>query len=178
MGDRPRARLIGALALALCCASCGAVPQPESLRTTAAYEIPLYSAQSKRAFIGMLRVKASAFGYHVDVASDDALRIMSEASPITMNVAVWRGENDDENIASAMDFQDHLGRVWLDFAKGEDPATVIRFRQAVMAEVQRRWPDTRSLPVLPGGNIPGTDDMVRTPDGYQLKESARAKYAK
>jgi hypothetical protein len=39
-----------------------------------------------------------------------------------LHAAVWRGSNDDEPIADAMDYWDHLGEVWIAFVKGEEPA--------------------------------------------------------
>ena len=125
----------------------------------------------------LLREQASTFGYHVDSAKPEELRQLSEVSPITMNLAVWRGANDEEPVASAMDLPNNLGRIWLSFSKGSDPAKVVAFRKAVMAQVMQRWPDTRSLPVLAGRTIPLPEDLERTADGYRLKDSAKARYA-
>ncbi|HEX7848988.1 MAG TPA: hypothetical protein VF485_04560 [Sphingomonas sp.] len=163
-------------AIALLCVACGPVPQPNSIRTVAAFEIPLPTAADHAAFLQLLRSEAAATGYHVDAADADELQRMSEVSPITLNATIWRGANDDEIVASAMDSKYNLGRVWLSFAKGEDPERFARFRKRLMAKIVRRWPRTASLPILPNGAIPLADDLTRTPSGYRLKATARSKY--
>ena len=163
------------ICLAVFCAACGAAPQPDSIRTVAAFEVPLPGATDKADFIRLLRVVAKTHGYHVDTASPAELQQMSAVSPITLSVAVWRG-NDEEVVASAMDFQDHIGRVWLTFGKGQNPQRFRDFRSDLMPQVQRRWPTTASLPIMPSGAIPLTDDLVRTPGGYEVKPTAKSKY--
>ena len=157
------------------CAACGVAPQPDSIRTVAAFEVPLASATDKADFIRLLRLVAKTHGYHVDTASPAELQHMSAVSPITLNAAVWWG-NDEEVVASAMDFQDHIGRVWLTFDKGQNPQRFREFRSDLMPRVQRRWPTTASLPIMPGGAIPLTEDLVRAPMGYELKPTAKSKY--
>ena len=93
-----------------------------------------------------------------------------------MNATVWRGKDDEKPIASAMDFQDRLGRVWISFSLGEDPARSRRFREALLPAVRETWPDTASLPIMPSGAIPLTEDLVRTPQGYIVRPEAAAKY--
>src|SRR3546814_8189603 len=79
---------------------------------------------------------------------------MSEVSPQTFNATVWRGKDDEEPIASAMDFQDRLGRVWVSFSLGQDPARSHQFQMSLMPAVRDRWPETASLPIMPNGGIP------------------------
>jgi len=169
-----------AIALLACFAvsACGTAKQPESAKTVAAYEVPLPSPTDKRRFIQLLTAKAEAAGFHVDSATDDQLKTMSEVSPITFNATVWRGKDDEEPIASAMDFQDHIGRVWISFPLGDDPALSARFRESVVPAIKAEWPATASLPIMPSGAIPLTEDLVRTPSGYVVKPSAAAKYRK
>jgi hypothetical protein len=152
----------------LLCAACSA-PQPASLRSVAAVEVPLPSAADKTAFLDLLSEEAMVYGYHVDQESQDDLRELSEVSPFTLNAAVWRGKDDEESIASAMDFHTHIGRVWLTFARGQEPEKSARFREAVLARIHHRWPDARSLPIMPDGSIPNVDDLRRTPSGYVAK---------
>lgn len=163
------------LLAALACLGC-TVPQPESARTVAAYDVPLPTAADREAFLAILRREAAVDGYHVDAATDEELANMSTVSPTRLNATVWRG-NDVEIVASAMDMVDHVGRVWITFSKGQNPPAFARFRTRLIAALKRRWPQTASLPVLPEGNIPLAADLVRTPSGYQLKPSARATYA-
>jgi hypothetical protein len=162
------------LCLVLLCAGCVA-EQPESARTVAAFEVPLPTQSDKSDFLALLRKEAAENGYHVDAASEGELAQMSQTSPITFSAAIWRG-NDDEAIASAMDFQDHIGRVWLTFSLGKNPETVRRFQEAVVPQIVQRWPGTASLPIMPNGGIPLTSDLVRAPSGYEVNPSAAAKY--
>jgi hypothetical protein len=116
---------------------------------------------------------------HVDVESKQDLENDAQASPLlqkTMNAAVWRGANDDEAIASAMDQHDHLGQVWIVFSRGKDPALSSRFRERAMRAIKLRWPDTLSLPIMPTGAIPLHADLVRTPIGYVVKPSEAHRY--
>lgn len=135
------------------------------------------TASDKRRFLALLTQKAEAAGFHVDAATDDELKVTSEVSPQTFNATVWRGEYDEESIASAMDFEDRLGRVWISFSLGEDPVRSRQFREALMPAIMDAWPDTASLPIMPNGAIPLTRDLVRTPQGYIVKPSAAAKYS-
>jgi hypothetical protein len=164
------------LALALFGAACGPAPQPPSMRTVAAFEIPLPTPVEREAFVQLLRREAALDGYHVDAATAEELERLSEVSPITMNATVWRGANDEEIVASAMDMRDHLGRVWLSFARGEEPRRFAAFRKRLMSAIVRRWPQTTSLPIMPSGAIPLPDDLTRTPSGYRVKPSERWKY--
>jgi hypothetical protein len=116
---------------------------------------------------------------HVDAASDEELEGEAKVSPSfkkTMNAAVWRGSRDDEVIASAMDFPDHLGLVWISFAKGKDPTLNSRFRERAMREIAHRWPGTLSLPIMPTGAIPLPSDLLRTNNGYVVNPSEAYKY--
>jgi hypothetical protein len=162
-------------ALVLACTACVA-PQPESIRIVAAFEVPLPTPAERAAFLTLLRRESEAHGFHVDAATAEELRSLSEVSPMTMNAAVWRGKNDDEVVASAMDSRDHLGRIWITFNKGEDPPRSIKFREELMRKVVRRWPQTLSLPILPTGGIPLVSDLVRTPSGYTVNPSAKGRY--
>ena len=164
------------LCLSLVCAACGAVEQPKSAKTIAAYEVPLPTPSDKRRFLALLTQKAEAAGFHVDAATDEELKATSEVSPQTFNATVWRGKDDEEPIASAMDFHDRLGRVWISFSLGEDPVRSRQFREALVPAIKDGWPDTASLPIMPNGAIPLTRDLARTPRGYIVNPSAAAKY--
>jgi hypothetical protein len=165
-----------ALCLVFLCAGCGAVEQPKSAKTVAAYEVPLPTASDKRRFLALLTQKAEAAGFHVDAATDEELKVTSEVSPQTFNATVWYGEGDDEPIASAMDFEDRLGRVWISFSLGENPVRSRQFRKALMPPVIYIWPNTASLPIMPDGAIPLPGDLIRAPHGYILEPSAASKH--
>jgi hypothetical protein len=163
-------------ALLLACTACGVVSQPDSIRIVAAFEVPLPTPVEREAFLTLLRREAEVHGFHVDAATKGELQSLSEVSPMTMNAAIWRGKNDDESVAAAMDFRDHLGRIWITFDKGEDPPRFAKFREGLMRKVVRRWPQTLSLPIMPTGAIPLASDLVRTPSGYAVNPSAEGKY--
>jgi len=164
------------LGVLLMCGACGVAEKPDSARTVAAYEVSLPTVSDKARFVELLRRHAETEGFHVDAATSHELNAMSQVSPITFNATVWRGEDDSEVMASAMDFRDRIGRVWISFPRGQDPGRSARFRKSLVSELMREWPRTASLPVMPNGAIPLTHDLVRTPSGYSVKPSAAAKY--
>ncbi len=164
------------LSLALVCAACGAVEQPKSAKTVAAFEVPLPTPADKRRFLALLTQRAEASGYHVDAATDEELKATSEVHRQTFNATVWRGTDDEERIASAMDFEDGPGRVWISFSLGEDPLRSRQFRETLVPAIKRGWPETASLPIMPNGAIPLPGDLVRTPDGYVVNPTAATKY--
>jgi len=171
---------IGSLVICVLIAGCGVAAQPESAKTVAAFEVPLGSEADRSQFLSILRVAAEAVGMHVDVESAQDLAQETKASPAfakTMNAAVWRGANDDEAVASAMDQPDHLGQVWIMFSRGKDPQLTTRFRESAMRQIILRWPATLSLPIMPTGAIPLHGDLVRTPNGYVVNPSEAYKYA-
>jgi hypothetical protein len=177
----PGARLRGALAVAACAVvtGCGYAQQPQSAKTVAAFEVPLPSEPERNQFLSVLRATAQAEGLHVDAASSQELDRQAKVSPafeMTMNATVWRGSNDAEALASAMDQPDHLGQVWISFFRGEDPTLAGRFRERAMREIMLRWPDTLSLPIMPTGAIPLHRDLIRTPNGYIVNPSEAHKY--
>jgi hypothetical protein len=141
------------LVLAAICAviaGCGVSPQPESIKTVAAFEVPLPSEADRDLFLSVLRAAAEVEGMHVDAASRKDLEEAAKVSPnfeMTMNATIWRGSNDDEAVASAMDQFDHLGQVWLTFSRGKDPAIAARSRERAMHEIMLHWPSTLSLPI-------------------------------
>lgn len=159
------------------CASCGVQAQPEWARTAAAYEVPLPTAADKKQFLNLLRKEAGAHGYHVDAATPHELAVQSQVSPITLNASVWRGDDDDESMASAMDFEDRIGRVWITFPRGQDPQRSTGFRERLVSKLKTGWPNTASLPIMPNGAVPLTADLIRAPSGYVVNPAAAAKYS-
>jgi hypothetical protein len=168
------------LVICVLIAGCGGATQPQSAKTVAAFEVPLPSEADRNQFLSVLRSAAGAEGMHVDVESAQDLAQETKVSPAfakTMNAAVWRGANDSEAVASAMDQPDHLGQVWIMFSRGKDPQLTTRFRETAMREIMQRWPDTLSLPIMPAGAIPLHRDLVRTPNGYIVNPAEAHKYS-
>jgi hypothetical protein len=146
----------------------------------AAFEVPLPSQSERERFLSVLRKIAADHGMHVDAETQQELERQARVGPefrMTMNAAVWRGTSDDEPIASVMDQPDHLGQVWISFARGEYPALSSRFREDTMREVMRNWPATLSLPIMPTGAIPLHRDLIATPKGYVVDPAEASKYA-
>jgi len=173
--------VLRAVLVAICAviAGCGEARQPESAKTVAAFEVPLPSEADRDQFVLVLRAAAQVEGMHVDAASKEELEGEAKVGPnfkMTMNATVWRGPNDDEAVASAMDHFDHLGQVWLTFSRSKDPAIAVRFRERAMHEILLHWPATLALPIMPTGAIPLHRDLVRTPAGYIVKPSEARKY--
>ncbi len=167
---------VAALVLA---SGCGVSTQPESIQTTDAFEVPLPSQTERERFLSLLHEVAEDHAMHVDAETQEELKRRANVSAQfsrTMSAAVWKSSNDDEPIASAMDSHDHLCQVWLTFSKGEDPALNSKFRDALVSEVMRSWPDTLSLPIMPTGAIPLHRDLIRTADGYVVNPTEAYKY--
>jgi hypothetical protein len=170
-------RWIVILAMGLAITGCGA-GQPE--RAVAAFEVPLQSEADRNQFLAILRAAAEAEGMHVDAVSSQELEREAKVGPefeMTVNAAVWRGSNDEEAVASAMDHHDHLRQVWITFFGGKNPTVTGRFRESATREIMRRWPGTLSLPIMPTGAIPLHRDLVRTANGYVVNPSEAHKYA-
>jgi hypothetical protein len=157
-------------------AGCGVAPQPESLRTVAAFEVPLPSDADRAEFLSLLGSVANAEGMEVHAESREELEHNERVNPLlkqTIHAAVWR---DDQPEVSISDSHDHLGQVWIMFARGKDPALAGRYRERVMQDIRIRWPETLSLPIMPTGAIPLPDDLVRTPTGYVVNPAAAPMY--
>ena len=155
-------------------------PQPASLKTVAAYEVPLLSESDRTEFLDLVRAVASPEGLHVDSTGADELKRTAETIPESkraLHAAVWRGPGDDQNEAVIVDGIDHLGLVWITFARGQDAALAQRFRDQVMSKILARWPETLSLPVMPTGSIPLHGQLRKTPSGYKLDPAYVSSYA-
>jgi hypothetical protein len=150
--------------------------QPKSAKTVAAYEVPLPTPSDRRRFLALLIQQAENAGFHVDAATDQELKATLDVHRQTFNATVWRGKNDEEPIASAMDFEEGLGRVWISFSLGERPLCSRKFRETLVPAIKHDWPNTASLPIMPNGAIPLPRDLVRTPQGYIVNPSAAATY--
>ncbi|MBT0670979.1 hypothetical protein HT136_21645 [Novosphingobium profundi] len=162
------------IALAPACAPAKPRPAQETLE---AWDVPLPDAAARKGFLATLDAAARKQGYHLDAATDADVRAISPPGmPITLNAGVWRGRDDAEMMASAIEMV-RPGHAWITFLRGEDPARSARFRTALMAEIRHRWPQTARLPVLPAGNIPHPRDLERTATGYRLRPEAAAIYA-
>lgn len=168
------------IVLLLSCVSiggCGVRPQPESAETVAAYEIPLPTKPDRQRFLAILSRESPKFGFHVDAASEQELKAIAlPGAENSISATVWRGEDDDEPIASVMDFN-KPGFAWLTFIKGKNLPLNKEYRNRVMEKIGAHWPETLTLPIMPNGGIPLPDDMQKTESGYVIKPSAASTYA-
>jgi hypothetical protein len=152
-------------------AACGPVEQPEGLRFVAAVEISLQTAADRNDLVAMLRRHAAANGLHVDDVSREAERTASALPPSarkTIYVGAWRGLQDDD-LEVSIDDTGHPGRAWIAFSRGAQPILATRMRESLLAEITRRWPDARRIPIPPSGGLPSPDDLRLTPQGYILQ---------
>ncbi|MBU2168169.1 MAG: hypothetical protein KKF88_10055 [Alphaproteobacteria bacterium] len=147
------------------------VPQPESLQTVAAFEIPVPTRTDRAELLALVRQEAEAQGLRFYAASEEELRETAEVIPQskrTISAAAWRGAGKGIPEITITDGHDHLGLAWITFAKGEDVAQASRFRERLMGRILLRWPETTPLPVMPAGNIPLPHQLIKTPNGYKL----------
>ena len=161
-------------------AACSPVDQ-ESVRTVAAIEIPLGTADDRADLVAMLRRHAAASGLHVDDVSEGTREFEEQANLLspedrgTIYVGVWRGA-DDEEAEVLVDDRFHPGRAWVTFPRGRQPDRSTRVREGLLPELRRRWPEAHVLPILPTGGLPLADDLTMTETGYKIVRSAAARY--
>ncbi|SFK52940.1 hypothetical protein [Caulobacter sp. UNC279MFTsu5.1] len=58
--------------------------------------------------------------------------------------------------------------LFLEAADREHLGATSRTRDGVLADLRRRWPHLRNVPILPSGGVPLRDDLQLTPTGYKL----------
>ncbi len=161
-------------------AGCAPADQ-ESVRTVAAIEVPLKEPQDRADLVAVMRQHAAASGLHVDDGSAQWREFEREAEQsapadqVTFNLGVWRGADDEEPVAFADD-RFHQGRVWVTFLRGTKPDGFKAYRDATISEIANRWPEAKSLPILPWGGLPHARDLVLTANGYRISRSSAAAY--
>jgi hypothetical protein len=147
-----RMRWMASFLICMVIAGGGVATQPESARTVAAFEVPLPSEADRNEFLSVLRAAAEVEGMHVDAASKAELEREANVSPnfkMTMKAAVWRGSNDDEGVASAMDLITGAG-VWAFMANIHDQQMWLAFVVAVSPCPLQLWPiNGASLVAMP-----------------------------
>jgi hypothetical protein len=154
------------------------VPQPESLRTVAAFEVPLTSTVDRADFLTILTAEARAEGLDVNVETAEEMERWAQLSPElrrSIYATVYRGGDLRQNEAHVSDMS-HLGHVWISFTQGEDPALARRFRDRLMSKTLERWPATLSVPVAQTGALPHKEDLVRGDEGYEIDPARMTGY--
>jgi len=161
-----------------CVRSCQPVHQPESLRTVAAFEVPLTSADDRVDFLTILTAEAKAEGLDFNVETEEEMERWAEMSPElrrSIHATVYRGGDSRQTEAYVSD-RSHLGHPWISFTQGEDPALALRFRKRLMSRTVERWPETLSVPIAQTGSLPNKADLVRGDHGYEINPARMAGY--
>ncbi len=169
------------LAFLFAIVACGPIDQ-SSVQTVAAIELRMDGPAEEAALLAILKQHAhAASGLHVDDASakgravETEIGILPPEDRLTVSFAVWRGENDEEPEVLADD-RYHPGRIWVTFMRGSNAARSTHFRDPLVAALRARWPDARTLPILPSGAVPLAEDLVATDGRYLVRRSAAARY--
>ncbi|MFC5388542.1 hypothetical protein U0030_12005 [Brevundimonas bullata] len=161
-----------------CIRACQPIPQPESLRTVAAFEVPLTSAVDRANFLTILTAEARAEGLDLNVETAKEMERWAEMLPElrrSIHATVYRGGDLRQTEAYVSD-RSHLGHAWISFTKGEDPALARRFRERLMSRTVERWPETLSVPVAQTGSLPNKEDLVLGDHGYEIGPAEMAGY--
>lgn len=154
----------------------------DSYKSVAVIEVPIRTVADHNDLIAIMRRMAAANGMHVDDDSQKWVEFQRSVPPkqpvdlrATIYVGVWRGSNDDDFEASVSDMT-HLGRAWVSFLQGGRANLSRKNREQVLTEILHRWPQARSVPVLPSGGEPLTNDLRVTRQGYKIVASAGPSY--
>ena len=161
-----------------CVRACQPVPQPESARTMAAFEVPLTTAVDRADFLTILNAEAATEGLDLNVETAEEMERWAAMAPElrkSIEVTVYRGGDVRQSEARVSD-QSHLGHAWISFEQGEDPALARRFRERLMSRIVERWPGTLSVPVAQTGSLPHKEDLRRGNHGYEIDPSRMAEY--
>jgi hypothetical protein len=161
-------RNVGTLALLAFACGCSRASN-DTIKTVAAIEVPLRTTTDHNDLVALMRRLAAANGMHVDDDSEKwgaFQRSLPADEPVdtraTIYVGVWRGSRDDDFEVSVSDMM-HLGRAWVTFLQDGRNDLPADKREQALAEIRRRWPDARSVPVLPSGGQPLVEDLRLTP---------------
>lgn len=147
------------LALFVTVASATPCSGGEVVQLAAAYEVQLENEEDRNQLLQAMQEEAESRGFHVDHASEKDLRNRPQWARKTFSASVWRGALDSENLASASDGAERLGRVWIMFPVGKRPNESEQFRVSLMKRVHALWPDTKELPIMDGTTIPLPSDL-------------------
>jgi hypothetical protein len=161
-------------------AGCG-VPHIPGLRQVSAIEVDVTRPADRAALIAILHERARLHGLHLDDLSEQWVQL-GKGKPVTspvkksIYVGLWRTA-DDKDLLAGVDDGGHLGKAWVTFLAGEQPELADEVRRGLLADIERRWPDARKIPVMPNGALPLDDDLVWTGSSYVVKSERISSYA-
>jgi hypothetical protein len=144
-------------------------------------EVPLHTAADRHDLLVLMRQLAAANGMHVDDGTSSSAEFQRSRpkdmvdTRATIYAGMWRGSSDGD-IELIVSDMFHLRRAWVSFLRGGGADLPAARRREAMAGIRRRWPDARSVPVLPSGGEPLAEDLRPTPQGYRIASSAAARY--
>lgn len=165
-----------ALVSAVALTACGAAEQPEWIETVHAVGIKTSSPVDRRDLVATLEKVAREQGHHVDASTDAELEYVGAVHRQTINACAWKGRDDDETLACAMDFEDLPGLVYLTFNKGSEPKTNDAFREAALAALEVRFGPLPTIPIMSSGSLPLAQDLVLEDGHYTVDEHALDRY--
>lgn len=171
---------VAAIIAATVIASCAA-PQPASLRQVQAIEVDVTKPEDRAALIAMLRERARLDSLHIDDVSEEWVQL-GRGEPATsptkksIYIGLWRTA-DDKDLLAHVDDGGHLGKAWVVFLAGEQTQLAARVRRGLVADIERRWPHVREVPVMPNGALPLYQDLVWTGSSYAVKSDRTSAYA-
>jgi hypothetical protein len=159
-------------------------PQPESIRTVAAIEVPLRTPADRADLLAMLNRRAAEAGLHVNDGTEEWIELRKGATSSdessfarsvldkTIYVGVWR----DRDPVILLDDGGHQGWPWLSFSRGKNPALATKTRTRLLAEIRARWPEARDVPVTSTGGLPLANDLIWTGKAYAVKPERMSAY--
>jgi hypothetical protein len=166
----------------LALSACSVHAATKSQSPIAAIEVLTPTNDDQADLIALLRQAALKRGFHLDDGSAQWRDFARQARDLppparkTLYAGVWSGEDDDDFIAMADD-GGHNGRSWITVYTGEHEAAARLFWVDLKTRILRRWPAARSIPILPSGALPLSEDLQLTHGGYRINRSAAAKYS-
>lgn len=161
-----------------CARACQPVPQAESAKLVAAFEVPLTTAVDRDDFLTILKAEASFEGLDLNIETAEEMERWAEMRlelSKSIEATVYRGGDIRQSEARVSD-QSHLGHAWISFERGADPSLARRFRERLMSRIVERWPGTLSVPVAQTGSLPLREDLRQSDHGYEIDPSRLAGY--
>jgi len=156
-------------------------PQPASLRLVQAVEIELATPADRADLIAILRDHAARNGLHLDDVSQNWVElgrgeIATSPAKKSIYIGVWRTTSDRDFLVG-VDDGGHLSRAWITFHQGEFPSQAANLRRELLADIRRRWPEARDLPVTASGGLPLDRDLVLRGRAYTIRPGRVSAYA-
>ena len=162
--------------LLLLLAACGAAEQREWIELTAAYGIVASSQRERDQLLRVFERVAETEGHHMDAATGQELASQADVYEQSIKACIWVGEDDEEMLACAQDFEERLGLVFVTFYRGTDPQRNQAFRRRLLHELQTEFGQLPTIPQMPNGALPLAEDLILEDGNYAVSEENSQKY--